>query len=106
MPFGRYILQFIYTLNAEKSCTFTECLMHFTAFFYFLAGILIKLERAVEGTDIGSDDASINLKRSMEYPKKLLDGACWTVDEGLKTGLPRSMWKQLTIVVNVLYLLF
>jgi len=40
------------------------------AFFYILAGILIKLERAVEGTEIGPDDASINLMRSIEYPKK------------------------------------
>jgi len=36
---------------------------------YSLAGILIKLESAVEITEIGPDEASINLKRSMEYPK-------------------------------------
>ena len=56
-------LLFIYTLNGEKSCTFTESLVHFIAFCYFLAVILIKLERAVEGTEIGRDDASINIKR-------------------------------------------
>ena len=32
------------------------------------AGILIKLERAVEGTEIGPNDAAINLKRSTVYP--------------------------------------
>jgi len=52
-------------LMQKKSCTFTECLVHFIAFVYFLAGILIKLERAVEGTEIGLDDASINLKGSI-----------------------------------------
>jgi len=26
------------------------------------------------------------------YPKMLLDEACWMVDEGLKTGPPRSMY--------------
>ena len=35
-------------LMQKKSCTFTACLMHFIGFFYCLAGILIKLERAVE----------------------------------------------------------
>ena len=74
--------------------------MHFIAFFYFLAEILIELKRAVEGTEIGPDDALINLKRSMEYPKELLYGACWMVDKGLKTGSLRSMWKLLTIVIN------
>jgi len=84
----------------KKSCTLTECLMHFTTFYYFLAEILIKLKKTVEGTAIGRDDASINLKRSMEYPKKLSDEACWMVDEGLKTGSARSMWKLSTIVIN------
>ena len=37
------------------------------AFLYFLAGILIKLVRALERTKIGPDDASII--RSVEYPK-------------------------------------
>jgi len=75
---GRYILQFIHTLNAEEILyirrmpdTFVECPMHSIAFVYFLAGILIKLERAVEETEIGPDDALINIK-SMEYQKKLL----------------------------------
>ena len=54
----------------------------------------------MEATEIGPDDNSMNLKRSMEYPKKLLDVACWTVDESLNIGSSRSMWKQLTIVIN------
>jgi len=32
------------------------------------------MKRAVEGTDIAPDDASINLKRSMEYPKRCYMG--------------------------------
>ena len=40
--------------------------MHFIAFCYFPAGILMKLKTAMEGTEIGPYDASINLKRSME----------------------------------------
>jgi len=43
----------------------------FPSICYLLAGILIKLKRAVEGTVIGQDDASTKMKRSTE-PKKLL----------------------------------
>jgi len=43
----------------------------YSFFLLILAGILIKLERAVEGTETANrpDTASINLRKSMGYPK-------------------------------------
>ena len=44
------------------------------------------------------------LQRSMEYPKKLLDWACWMVDEGRKTGSLRSARCQRHFLHLYLYL--